>query len=398
MGLHEDADMDAQLSRTLIGAYVGAADLGEAIAIAQRVHPGDYAAWYVEWDRAAATVRGTADRAADNGLSTLAGQAYLRASEYRRQSYFFLRHDLTDTRVQEAYRGQRELFLRSLPWLNIAAEPISIPFETVRLPGYVFRPAGDDHQPRPTVLIPGGFDGTCEEMFKYGAHYALAQGWNAITWDGPGQGGVLIEEGVVMRPDFESVLTPVVDWALDQPYVATDALALVGRSLGGYLGPRGVSRDHRISALVADPGQYDFTSRFVDMFSAEDWERVQAADPVMDSQLDGFLTGDRNREFYGSRMAAMGAESFGGWLRLLSSYTLEGHAEDISCPTLVTEGEGDFASQSRKLFDALTCEKELHHFSMAEGAGGHCEGLGQLVWQQVVFSWLSDRFAGSPKG
>ena len=73
-------------------------------------------------------------------------------------------------------------------------------------------------------------------------------------------------------------------------------------------------------------------------------------------------------------------------------------AEHISCPTLVTEGEGDFASQSRKLFDALTCEKEFHGFSMAEGAGGHCEGMGQMVWHQVVFSWLSDRFAGSPKG
>ena len=34
MALHEDPDMDAQLSRTLIGAYVGAADLGEAIATA----------------------------------------------------------------------------------------------------------------------------------------------------------------------------------------------------------------------------------------------------------------------------------------------------------------------------------------------------------------------------
>jgi hypothetical protein len=29
--------MDVQLSRTLIGAYVGAADLGDAIATAQRV-------------------------------------------------------------------------------------------------------------------------------------------------------------------------------------------------------------------------------------------------------------------------------------------------------------------------------------------------------------------------
>jgi pimeloyl-ACP methyl ester carboxylesterase len=245
------------------------------------------------------------------------------------------------------------------------------------------------------VLIPAGFDGTCEEMFKYGAHYALAQGWNAVTWDGPGQGGLLIEHGVTMRPDFESVLTPVVDWALDLPYVSDDALALIGRSLGGYLGPRGVSRDHRFSALVADPGQFDFTSRFIHMFSTEDWEKVVSADPAMDAQLDGFLAGDRNRELYGSRMAAMGAESFGDWLRLLGTYTLDGYAADVSCPTLVTEGEGDFASQSSTLFDALTCEKELHRFSVAEGAGGHCEGLGQLVWQEVVFSWLSEKLAGT---
>jgi hypothetical protein len=131
------------------------------------------------------------------------------------------------------------------------------------------------------------------------------------------------------------------------------------------------------------------------MFSAHDWERVVNADPAMEAQLDGFLAGDRNREFYGSRMAAMGANSFGHWLRLLGTYTLEGYAEDISCPTLVTEGEGDFASQSTKLFDALTCEKEFHGFSIAEGAGGHCEGMGQLVWAEVVFSWLFERFNGA---
>jgi hypothetical protein len=389
--------MDAQLSRTLIGAYLGAADLGEAIATAQRVEPGDYAGWYVEWDRTATAAERAADRAAEKGLSALAGCGYRRASEYRRQSYFFLRHDLADQRVRDGYQGQRELFRRSLPFLAGAAEPVAIPFDPVPLPGYLFRPPVDDDRPRPTVLIPGGFDGTCEEMFKYGGHSAVAQGWNAITWDGPGQGGLLIEHGVTMRPDFESVLTPVVDWALDLPYVSADALALVGRSLGGYLGPRGVSREHRVTALVADPGQYDFTSRFIDMFSAEDWNKVVGADKEMDAQLEGFLSGDRNREFYGSRMAAMGADSFGGWLRMLGTYTLDGYAQDISCPTLVTEGEGDFASQSAKLFDALTCEKQFHGFAISEGAGGHCEGLGQLVWQEVVASWLSERFAAAAR-
>jgi hypothetical protein len=389
--LHDDADMEAQLSRTLIGAYIGAADIGEAMVTAQRVAPGDYSAWFTEWDRSATRATEAADRAAARGLASVAASGYLRASEYRRQSYFFLRHDPSDARVQEGYRGQRDLFRRALGHLEVVAEPIAIPFDPVPLTGYLFRPGADDGRPRPTVLFPGGFDGTCEEMFKYGGRYAVAQGWNAVTWDGPGQGGLLIEHGVTMRPDFEAVLTPVVDWALGQPSVSTEALALVGRSLGGYLGPRGVSREHRITALVADPGQYDFTSRFVDMFSPEDWAKVQAADPAMDDQLDGFLAGDRNREFYGSRMAAMGAGSFGAWLRLLGTYTLEGHASDISCPTLVTEGEGDFASQSSKLFDALTCEKQFHGFTAAEGAGGHCEGMGQLVWQEIVFSWLSIR-------
>jgi pimeloyl-ACP methyl ester carboxylesterase len=390
VALHEDADMDAQLARTLIGAYLGAADLGEALATAERVTPGDYDQWFVEWDQTASRAQAAAERAAAGGLSSLAASGFLRASEYRRQSYFFLRHDLADERVQSGYRGHRDLFRLASTQLPFGVEAISIAFDPVPLNGYLFRPDGADDQPRPTVLFPSGFDGTCEEMFKYGAHNALALGWNAVTWDGPGQGGQLIEHGVTMRPDFESVLTPVVDWALGQPFVAPGALALLGRSLGGYLAPRGASHEHRIRALVCDPGQFDFTSRFISMFSDEDWQRVLAADPEMESGLDGFLGDARSREFYGARMAAMGAATFGGWLRTLGHYSLEGLAQQIACPTLVTEGEGDFASQSQKLFDALTCEKEFHGFSAAEGAGGHCEGMGQLVWQDVVFSWLAE--------
>lgn len=130
------------------------------------------------------------------------------------------------------------------------------------------------------------------------------------------------------------------------------------------------------------------------MFSEDDWNKVLAGDPAMDAQLDGFLADERSRWFYGSRMAAMGAQSFGDWLRLLVNYSLEGLAEKITCPTLVTEGEGDFASQSSKLFDALTCEKEFRGFKVSDGAGGHCEGMGQTVWQEVVFSWLEARLVG----
>ena len=325
------------------------------------------------------------------GLAALAGPAYLRASEYWRQSYFFLRRDVTAAPLRSAYLRHRDLFRRALPFLAGAVEPVTIPFDPVPLNGYLFRPVRDDPSPRPTVLFPDGFDSTCEEMYKYGAHAALAMGWNALTWDGPGQGAELIEHSVAMRPDFEGVTTAVLDWVLDQPGVAPGTVAMVGRSLGGYLAPRGASGETRLRALVCDPGQFDFTTRFVSMFSGDDWQRVLDADPVMDAQLEGFLGDDRSAEFYGSRMTAMGATSFGDWLRLLGRYSLAGRAELITCPTLVTEGEGDFASQSQKLFDALTCPKWYHGFTAAEGAGGHCEGMGQQLWRDQVCAWLSDQ-------
>ena len=56
----------------------------------------------------------------------------------------------------------------------------------------------------------------------------------------------------------------------------------------------------------------------------------------------------------------------------------------------MTGKEKDFASQSQKLYDALTCEKTLLRLTAAEGAGGHCGGMGQAVWADKVFAWIED--------
>ncbi len=388
--LHDDLDMAAQLQRTLIGAYAGAADLGEALATAGRVAAGDYEQWHEEWAHTAEVALAAAQDAAARGHRPMAARGYLRSAEYWRQAYFFLRHDLADARVLAGYQRQRDAFRQAAPFLPFSVESVSVPFTTVAMPGYLFRPAPQTAERRPTVLFAGGFDGTAEELYKYGVQGALELGWNALAWDGPGQGGMLIEHGVTMRPDFEAVLTPVVDWVLELPFVDQRHLMVVGRSLGGYLAPRGVSAEPRVAALVCDPGQFDFTSRFRSMFSDADWHKVTTADPEMDAGLQGFVAKPRDLENYGSRMAAMGAATFGEWLRVLTSYTLAGRAGQIACPTLITEGEGDFASQSQDLFDALTCEKQYREFTAAQGGGGHCEGMGQLLWQQEAFSWLSE--------
>jgi hypothetical protein len=135
VALHDDADMAAQLERTLIGAYSGAADLGEAIATAGRVPPGDYGRWYEEWARTAGVAQAAAEDAAAAGHQAMAARGYLRAAEYWRQAYFFLRHDLADERVRTGYRRQREAFRRAAPLLPFDVEAVAIPFRPVPMPG-----------------------------------------------------------------------------------------------------------------------------------------------------------------------------------------------------------------------------------------------------------------------
>jgi pimeloyl-ACP methyl ester carboxylesterase len=79
-----------------------------------------------------------------------------------------------------------------------------------------------------------------------------------VTYDGPGQGAALREQALVFRPDWEAVITPVVDYALTRAEIAPDRLVLLGYGLGGYLTARAVAHEHRLAALILDDGLYNY--------------------------------------------------------------------------------------------------------------------------------------------
>jgi hypothetical protein len=399
--LLDDPDMDAQLSRTLIAIAAEAADIGEALATASRTTAGDYDSWFTQWSTTAEAAGALADEAMKRGHQVTARQAYLRASEYWRQSFFFIRHDIDDERLQRAWRQHRSAFRAALPLLNCHAVATEIPFDGVTMTGYLFRPVDDD-TPRPTVLAPCGFDSTAEAGYCATGYMALPRGYNFFVFEGPGQGGMLFEHRRPFRPNFEVPFGAAFEWLLAQDGVDPDAVAVIGRSFAGYLGPRAAAFEPRVAALVADPGQYDFASRVGVMAKGlgsgnpEDFlARLIASDPDLDAQLQTLLDGPRNVEWYGSRMAAMGATLVGDFIRNQLTFTLEGVAADIACPTLLTEGEGDFASRSQLLYDHLRCEKDLKRFTEAEGGGGHCEGFGATLFEGYVFDWLDEVLANS---
>src|SRR5207244_2017930 len=111
--------------------------------------------------------------------------------------------------------------------------------------------------PRSSLIIIGGFDSILEELYFFGAPAALEHGDHCLTFDGPGQGRVIRQQSLPYRPDWEAVVSPVVEYALSRPKIDPNHLALMGVSLGGYLALRAAAFEPRIKALIAYDGIFD---------------------------------------------------------------------------------------------------------------------------------------------
>ena len=184
----------------------------------------------------------------------------------------------------------------------------------------------------------------------------------------------------------------MIDRLLTHDGVDPDALILFGRSFAGYLAPRAATADHRIAALICDPAQYDFGAALRRKLGESNWERLQSHDPTLDADLAAtMMATPAARNGFEWRMAAHGVGTLSDYVRELSRFSIAGLAHGITCPTLALAGEGDFAGNGQlQIFaDALTVPVATHVFTVAEGAGGHCEGLGQDLFDQFVFDWLA---------
>jgi dipeptidyl aminopeptidase/acylaminoacyl peptidase len=288
-----NTEFNEQFGRTLTAAVKGSADLGEALAVAGRIKPGDLTSWATEWTSKADEVLADADHSLSIDDVVSARRAYLRASEYYRQAFFFARTDLDDPSLHTAYSAHVNAFRAAMPLLPHPTTIVDIEHDGVVIHGYLFRP-DDSGAPRPTIIAPAGYDSTAENGYVLNAAAALERNMNCLVIEGPGQGGVLYERKIPLRHDYEAVLTPAVDWLLAQP------------------------------------------------------------------------------------------------MRELARFTLVGIADRISCPTLALAGEGDFAGtgQLATFAAALTVPVTTHTFTIAEGAGGHCEGIGQERLEQYAYGWL----------
>jgi alpha-beta hydrolase superfamily lysophospholipase len=388
---------DGQLRRTIGHGTYGGAELGECLATASRVKDGDRESWYRAWMSLADRTSAAAESSAAQGHSESARCAFLRASNYYRNAYVFHLEAPLPALVGDAYRRHRDAFQRAAAEMIRPLEQVAIPFENMTLPGYF---CAVDGTRRPLIISVGGYDGTAEESFFWNGAAALARGYHALIFDGPGQGQLLIERNIHFRPDWERVISAVIELAASRNDVDVSRIVLIGESWGGYLAPRGAAYDPRVAVCVLDPAQIGLFRVMLSRLPLP--VRLKRQLPHKPRWLVMLLR---------ALMARMARRPTAGWaLRRgmlthgtatawdyfvdAARYEQEDIIGNISCPTLVCDAENDdISAYGKKFFDLLRCEKSYLRFRADEGAGEHCISGNRSLFHERVFDWLDVQVA-----
>jgi pimeloyl-ACP methyl ester carboxylesterase len=400
--LSENEMWEAFGTRALFHATYGGADFGECQQAVQRVGAGTVDDWHREWSATADALVEAGGASAAAGHRVSAREAYLRASTYYRTAYYPLFGSPPDERLRAGFDRESAALDKAVVLWDTPVEAVEISFEDgVTLPALFARPSegGGTH---PTIVHVNGYDSNINEMFVAHAPAALSRGYAILMFDGPGQGRPLIRDGLSMRPDWENVVRPVIDFVLGRSEVDAERVVLAGWSFGGFLAPRAAAFEDRIAALWADPGQWDLRDALLPSLplSEEDKARFPDIDAARLAPMEEFLNGPEVSPMLHWRLVRRGLwvhgkESLFESLAEMTHYEVSSVASNIACPTLVTMAEGDpMAAGAPRLLDAIAAQrKTLVRFSAAEGAAGHCEGTARRLFHQRCYDWLDETLA-----
>lgn len=380
-------------------APYGGGDVGEVQAVAGEVKEGDDGSYLDAFVKLAHRRIEEGDAAAAKGHRASAHDCYLRAASFLGIGYHPLYGTPVDPRLVDAFHLEMDTFDKAMALLDPAGEKLDVPYEHTTQPAYFLRAPGHANEVRPVVIVGGGWDSTYDLNYLGIGVAALRRGYHVLIHDGPGQGRLLIDEGLPLRHDWDEVVTPVVDAALAIDVVDPDRVVYHAWSLGGHMAPRVAAYEHRLAAVVADPGQLDVGVKFSGLMKVLGLDddavaRLPALDPDDEKKMMNALEGNRSLRW---KIVQRGfwtndATDLPSYLAEMGKWKLEpDEVAAIRCPTLVTAAESDMASSNAKdLYDGLTCPKTFIQFSDADGAGMHCEALNRSMANRLIIDWLDE--------
>lgn len=377
-----------QTLRSLNSIHSDGADTSEVLETIGHIHEGDMQSWYVAWTATADRVLDRSGRIRD---ARSRGQALLRAHNYLRTAEFFLAP--ADARRPASFRRSVDAFDSGLDALAVTRERMSVPYGPNHL-NAIFYPGPLGTEGKPLLVLCGGFDSTLEELYFELVPAAHERGFSVLTFEGPGQGAVLREQGLVFTPEWERPTAAVLDahFAL---HPSRSRTVLIGMSMGGYLAPRAAAFDKRIDGVVAFDVLFDFGAiarQSVPSFAF--WLHAHRAQALLDALIalkarfsPGFAWSITNSQW------VLGAASPIETIELLSDYALASVAGRITADVLILAGAEDHFIPSRQAGDfarALTAARSVTSivYDRASGGAEHCQMGAQTLWHADLFDWI----------
>ncbi len=328
------------------------------------------------WRRVADQVEEQAAEAEKAGHRRTAGQKYLRAAGYVCQAERML-SNASPLRIP-TYQHLLDLMQKSFDLLDPATTRVSIPFEGTTLPAY-FTDASRDGEPAPCVVMWNGLDSTKEHMYTSGWPTEMAaRGISVLQVDCPGSGEALRLQGLTSRVTTEDWAAACLDYLETRDDVRSDRIGLVGWSLGGYYVPRAAAFEKRVAFAVAWGANHN-------------WGEVQR------KRLE--REGENPVPHYWEHVLwVWGQPDIPTFIEASAEIHLDGVVELITCPLLVTHGEGDrqinVAYAHRSYEQAVNARtRTLRVFTADEGGTEHI-GMDHLPHVGAYTAdWIEDTLA-----
>lgn len=393
LDLMNDEVMNSQLLHFLGATYSAQADVSEVLDTGCRIDPDDEWSWPTEWVSTANRLRTMADASTAKRRKVSAGNAYLRAANYYRAA--LIHHpDPGHPSVLEIGRSAVDAYEKAIRWLEWPAQRVRVPYERTTLPGYFFR------SPRacgsaPLFVFQQGRDAWPEES-KYVIDGALERGYHCLIVHAPGQGMAIREQGLAFRPDWEKVISPIIDFAVRIAGVDRRRIALLGWSMGGALTPRAAAFEKRIKLLIPNPGVLNWGESSFEGFNRyfPDLMELLDEDPTaFDLAIEQVMTTQPLIRWYvRDAMFKHGASSPSDLMFRLREFDNEPVVHLISCRTLVMDGTGELFSvgQAKKLYDALQCPKDYMLFDAEDTGLLHCQEAASAIGNHRMFDWVDE--------